>query len=474
MTKRSKRQDAEQEYAFVRQTLIGLPRRADLVLEGGRVPAMATLPDAIDGGSLELILWLDASSGFIYSNKLVALEQSSDSGIQEALAALVTAIQAPLMAADGDVFASSLGVDGDEDVPANIIAFSGAAHMSVEAEAQRATQSSAPGLPATVRVNDEALADAARALLAPLGVHVEYAADLAYFDQAVASLRAQMADLLLADDEPFTWDVDPNVLTSLYRAAAGVWRRAPWAYLAETPPFVVSIGSGDGDASGAVTRFASVLGGMGEAYGIAMYASLDTLLRAAAGPDVASSLDLDMEDAIEMLRQAGAPVDEVPPDLLHTVLAGMTAQEQPDQQRATLRTVDAVAPATAADDTMPADDGEHAVVVLYEPRDECAPTYLDWLKAHHMPGASGDNVPSFYIVNPDQTLQQLQHRDVLDLTVTLTALNQFFSKYHRQLDSHADLDHVLLYETLVRDESSVDAPAVRVIITYPAPDFEDA
>src|SRR5919199_3229369 len=93
--------------------LARLPRRSDLVIEGGKRPLGVFIRENDQTVQPQLALWLDAQSGFIRGTAMINPLASADGGIGEALAALVDAatnpVVAPLAAPERDEGAARKG-----------------------------------------------------------------------------------------------------------------------------------------------------------------------------------------------------------------------------------------------------------------------------------------------------------------------------------------------------------------------------
>ena len=133
--------------------LVGLPHRADLILEGGKRAAGIYVREGDQTIGLELALWVDAESGIVRAASApISPLESVDGGLTEALTALVAALAGPF---------PMLPVGGEVE----LVPTTGRGKRDQEARRSLAE----PALPGLVRVNDEALAAAARDMLAPLG-----------------------------------------------------------------------------------------------------------------------------------------------------------------------------------------------------------------------------------------------------------------------------------------------------------------
>jgi hypothetical protein len=135
--------------------LARLPRDPALVLAGGLLSL-----GHWGAGEPMLALWLDADTGCVRSLVVSAADCGPDDCVGMALEALAEACLHPA------------------DTPADVLS------------SRPRSVCLLPRLPGRVQVNHPTLAEAARALLAPLGVAVEHAEILPIFDQACARVCA--------------------------------------------------------------------------------------------------------------------------------------------------------------------------------------------------------------------------------------------------------------------------------------------
>src|SRR5947208_6735286 len=147
--------------------LARLPRHSDLVIEGGKRPLGVFIRENDQTVQPELALWLDAQSGFIRGTAMINPLESADGGIGEALAALVDAAANPVVAPLTEP--ASARDDGA---------------TRKGGRPRLGLQPPPAGLPARIVVDDAALAEAARAIFAPLDVPVEVSEHLPAFDEA--------------------------------------------------------------------------------------------------------------------------------------------------------------------------------------------------------------------------------------------------------------------------------------------------
>ncbi|HEY0068608.1 MAG TPA: hypothetical protein VGE04_01420 [Chloroflexia bacterium] len=392
------------------KSLSRLPRRAELVIEGGKRQLGLYIRENRQTLQPQLALWVQGDSEFVRATRVISPSESADDGITQALEALVEAIAAPM--------------------PVPIL------------------PTPQPGLPSKVVVNDKALAEAAHDLLAPLGILVEYAAHIPAFEEAFLDLSAALGATGDGPPEPFEWDIDEELLLPLY-AAASYWRRAPWDYLGSDLPISIELGS-YGPQPGVDTLYAVVLGNAGEVFGVAFYYALEAFERtirqgmermARGAAEGAYDVDEDDEigNMIELMRQAGAPVDDVPPDELRRMVGGMMEAQG-------LSTV-----GTAREDQ--ADEEEYLsaiednLVVYFDTTEDSDPFYLEWLADRKLKYSSKDTVPSFHRMVEHAGPVNPGRQEVVALTLALESLSDFFSTQRRAIVRRYPPDFIVLPRT---------------------------
>jgi hypothetical protein len=305
------------------------------------------------------------------------------------------------------------------------------------------------GLPDRITVNDADMAEAAIALFAPLDISVEYDAHSPAFDQAYAALAKYMgARPDGAPPVPFAWAIAPALLPPLYKAANGYARRAPWRYMPDNPAIAVTLGE-HGPEPGVETLYACILGGAGMVIGVAFYYSPDDVRAAMETGAQVSVEDEEIDAAIAQLRQAGAPIDGVPPDMLRDMVRVSLAEDAG---------MDADTDIDADADDEPLAVGE-SMVAFFDPAMECDPTYLDWLREREITYSGRRLTPSFFRVMEGGETRDLTDREVTALTLALAALNQFFTHYEPVLTGPFLPDAPLMYRARVgtgRDKLTVE------------------
>ncbi len=377
--------------------LARLPRRPDVTILGGKRQLGMYLRDGKEVFQPEIIIWLEQPSGMIRTSDVINPLEYRDGGIGESLETLADALihPPPTPLPTGDTPLGLPGKKGRGIIP-----------------------TFQPGLPAKIIINDEALAQAARNLFAPLNVSVEYQQDIPAFETAYQSLAQQLgASEDAAPPAPFSWDQPLALLAPLYAAAAGFWRREPWAYLPDHPPLAITLGE-HGPQPNVPTLYASILGGAGLAAGVAFYYSLEAFERFLQHGMEMQASNPAIDQAIEMLRQSGVPVDQLPPDEVRMVLGQLLGGVSPEEGQQMLNIM------------------EEGMVCFFNPKDECDPTYLDWMAQHSLKPPSREGVPTFLKTLPGEEPREPQdEREIKALTLALEALNQFFSHFRATLEA---------------------------------------
>jgi hypothetical protein len=154
--------------------------------------------------------------------------------------------------------------------------------------------------------------------------------------------------------------------------------------------------------------------------GIAFYYSLAAMDRAMDTGDAMlltdelldAGVDSAMIDELFLeLRRSGAPVDQIPPEVLGMAVAELAGQ-------------------------MEAEAGppmENAVVAFFDTAEDSDPTYLEWLRERDLPLASRNAVPSFLRTRRNGEPRLPTDREVRALTLALQAVNGFLTRFRRRL-----------------------------------------
>lgn len=388
------------------QKLARLPRRSDLVIAGGKRTLGLFVREGKEAVQPQMALWMDAQSGAVLASEVLNPHESADDCVSEALAALVEALQHPPPVA----------------LPADIMQSLSLLAQRASGQGAPALEQSKPGLPAKIILTDDALAPAARALFEPLHVSVEVQTNLPLFEQTFQSLAQHLgAREDATPPEPFSWDIAPALLAPLYAAAADTWKLAPWDYLPDHPAVMIDVGE-HGPQPDVPRLYTSILGGAGEVFGAAFYYTAEalerTLERGAALPTDQPNIDA----AIELLRQAGAPIDDVPPEALREMVGEMMIEEEGLTESQVLELM------------------EDGMVCLFNTKEDSDPTYLDWLKANKIKVPAREGIPLFLKTHAGQHPSAPGEREVQALTLAFQALNQFYSHFRPQLEEGAEPD----------------------------------
>lgn len=419
--------------------LARLPIVPELAIEGGVRPLEFALEDD-DGSRPDAVLWVDTATGFVRASGVVTSTEDGTIASDEAINLFVAACVGPFAAPDPAILAYM----------GEIAARSGRRAAVVESE-----PSPQPGLPAVVRLEPGVLAEAIRALVDPLGVRVELVAeagDLPRFNQAFDALATYLRNTLGGrPSEPFAWDIAQDVVAPLMKAASGLWRRAPWDFLPDHPPVAVRLGE-YGPEPDVETVYASVLGGGGMVAGVALYFSVDEYRQALAQGGEMAEVDERVDEMIELMRQSGAPVEDVPSDILRGVVGEMLAQSG----------------LTSAETLMPQ---QNTIAVMFGSADDEDPTYLDWLKARGLKYPSRRAVPSFLRTRAGVMPQPPSEREARAATLALEALMQFVGRF-----ADAPAGPLVLSEPLTMQArvNAGGAQPVVVEVTFPPRDWDVA
>jgi hypothetical protein len=366
----------------------------------------------------QVAMWVDAGQEFVRTLTFIAPGTSRDNGLTETLAALKTAFTGPF-------------------VPAP----SGAKFQ--------------PGLPEKVRVADEELAGAARALLEPLGITVEYAADLPIFEEVFQL----MAEGLGADEDetslpPFEWEIDQNLLTALFRAADAYSKQAPWTYMPDNPPLELRLGE-HGPQAEVPTIYASILGGAEIVQGVAFYNSLADYYKLVElgfqqEEKEEEEPELGLEQELEILQQMGAPVDEMSRQEALAMLADLREAEK-------------------GADLIPG--LEDCLTFWLDERDGVDPGYLAWLAERGLKYTEHQRVPIFSRVLAGGDGRMPDAREAEALRLAIEGLTQFFQKYSKQLK--AGMAPVEGFQLEARTAGGATIEVKFPASTYDQPHFEE-
>ncbi|MBA4379264.1 MAG: hypothetical protein C0393_00985 [Anaerolinea sp.] len=128
------------------------------------------------------------------------------------------------------------------------------------------------GRPARILVDDAKLAQALVPRLAELDIRCDYRATLPQANTALLEMEAHAAKRKPIPGLLSVHGVTVPLVAELYAAAADYYRQKPWRWLENWLPIEARYPPDDGRA-----RYALVLGGGGEVYGLSLYESLEDL-----------------------------------------------------------------------------------------------------------------------------------------------------------------------------------------------------
>jgi len=413
------------------ERLAGLPLLPDLVIEGGKRTLAMLIREGTETVQPQLALWIDRDSGMVRAvSDLISPLRHPDGGTGQALEALVRACTGPFPGAPS------------ED---RVIALPGVA----EPVTLPATK---PGLPSLLRVEDAALADAARQLLEPLGVRIEQGGDLQAFEEAFAD----MASALGADPSgnvpgPFDWQVDGALLQPLYTEAASYSRRAPWTYMPDFPPVALTLGD-LGPEPGVETLYASILGGGGEVLGVALYYTAAGLRAHVEQGTAMVDDDPRIDDLLATLSQAGMPVDMVPPKMARDLIRASGLLQGPGGEAASQPSM------------------VDALLVSFESQKNSDPSYIRWLTDRKI-AFTKSKVPTFFRMLEGGDQRSPTEQETRALLAALGTLNAYFSVEGPFLRGQ-------LYDVVasrpMQTDVRIGAEQRVVTAVWPAPGFESA
>ena len=133
--------NAPEPTSIARARLAALPRRTGLVMTGGKRALGIAIREGNQTIQPQIALWLDAESGFVFATQIINPLESGDSGVREALDALVDAMTAPIAPTVSDELASLTdGGRGGKRRGQTPVPQLGSRHRSAPARPSRATR----------------------------------------------------------------------------------------------------------------------------------------------------------------------------------------------------------------------------------------------------------------------------------------------------------------------------------------------
>lgn len=146
--------------------------------------------------------------------------------------------------------------------------------------------------PTSVYMDDAGLAEAVAPELETIGVGCRFWHTLREVDRALDALGRFLGGEQAIQGLLETPGVTPFIAQGLFEAAASFYREAPWHWIDDMSPIEIRY------PLDSEPRYAAVMGHGGEAYGLAIYRSLDTLRRTYAGTPVDQLLGQDTWTAL--------------------------------------------------------------------------------------------------------------------------------------------------------------------------------
>ncbi|HXT35243.1 MAG TPA: plasmid pRiA4b ORF-3 family protein [Chloroflexota bacterium] len=404
-----------------------LHRIEGLVLEGGIRPLGMRMQDGPATFQPSLILWIEADTGMVRATDQINPLETSDGGISEALDALTVAFTGPFPGfEDLGTTSRRSGIPVPPGIPV-----------------PRA------GLPELVRVSEARLAEAARGVLAPLGVRVELVREMPAFDEIYESFAAMIGANPTGElPGPFDWVIDPALVGPLFAAAARFAKLAPWQYMLDNPPVAVNLGEA-GPAPEITTLYASVLGAGGEVFGTCLYYSLDGLREHMRVGALMQMEEPQIDQAVESLRHLGVPLDDLPQDALREMMSGIMESGLGEEDQPL---------------------GVDSLICSFAPVEECDPTYLEWLRARGVPIPNRGLFPMlFRNAAEDEEPRDLTDAETRAFTLALEALSAFFAKFGLGLWDPEHLGETRELSSKIR----LGTETVPVDLVFPAPGFDE-
>lgn len=252
------------------------------------------------------------------------------------------------------------------------------------------------------------------------------------------------------ENEPFSWEIDPTLLPPLFAAADRYAKLTPWQYVSEEPPVEVQLGA-NGPEEGTETLYGAVLGSDELAIGLAAYYTLegyDQALHETLDEDVEPE-EQDVNEMIATLRQMGAPVDEMPPEEVKEAIQMLMEQ-------------------LMESGGVSAPEEINCLLMYLNSEEDTEPTYLEWLKEHHISYASAEYVPFFLRTEENGDVRALNPREVKSLTLAVEALNEFFTIERPRLEDESVPEEPLSHQAQIGPAGS----AAQVSVTFPAAGYE--
>jgi hypothetical protein len=258
--------------------------------------------------------------------------------------------------------------------------------------------------PQRIRVAEPALIDAVRRVVGP-----SVAIEAAPTPELDAIVKLMMTDFSAGDEETESYleggRVSPQAASRLLSAAARLYRAAPWEVLADSQLLRIDIPS-----LGVAGYAASIIGALGESFGVLIHDSVEGHLAMCTVADV--------------IDEAGEPPESL---------------------------------------------GTHIFSLNFEPADRIPAPMRHEIRQHGWEVAGPNAYPRVMFIESDRLLRPLTERDIRVVTAVAGALAAFCSNHRRELGTHLPAP---VTEDLAVDLGD-DRVTVRVTAPHPDLPWED-
>jgi hypothetical protein len=159
--------------------------------------------------------------------------------------------------------------------------------------------------PSSIHIDDADLAQAVAPELETIGVGCRFWHTLREVDRALDALERFLGKEETIGGLLEASGVTPFIVQGVFRAAASFYREAPWHWVDDMNPIEIRY------PLDSQPRYAAVMGHGGEAYGLAIYCSLDTLRKTYAGTPADQMLGRDTWTALLFGEAVETPFDDL-------------------------------------------------------------------------------------------------------------------------------------------------------------------
>jgi hypothetical protein len=350
--------------------IAALPRDPETILQGTLRPAEVGIESADLGPSLTL--WLDGD-GQIRASQIVETESDYDDQVRRALETVVTAL---------------IGREDDRDLP------------DFAPQPLRA-------LPARIETDIPELLRPLRAMLGPYAIPIELVEELPVVDTAVQEMSEFLAGVSETPPRPFEWEVAPDLLSPLYRAAKALRAQGRRMQIPNNPPVMVALGA-HGPSPDVEALLAEVLSADDELDGITFYFSAEDMRRALETDEAVDEADeqvlsQDIEALMGNIERMAGDRQIGPRDLGRLLGQALTSMSEAEGE------------------------SPDALVLYFDDREDASRSYLEWLDKQKVGPLPRDVVPTFGRLSREGEPRPPNEREVRAMTLAMSALEQFFA-----------------------------------------------